>query len=214
MPALRDPQHEKFSIEFVELAFSGNRNPLIEAYKSAGYAAHRGNAARLRRRPEVDARIQELIAEAAEFANVRAKRIIVEVDRVGRANFADFWEPETKVVKREDGTEHVELTGRVRLKPLDQLPRELTAAIQSLEYDEVGRPKLKLFDKNQANFTLLKHLGGLPDDQRGGTTVNILNVVPIEDQAAIADLIEAYAAGEERAGSAIPGERREAAAVP
>ena len=205
MPALRDPQHEKFSIEFVELAFSGNRNPLIEAYKAAGYAAHRGNAARLRRRPEVNTRITELIAEAAEFANVRAKRIIVEVDRVGRANFADFWEPEMK-----DGAP----TGRVRLKPLDQLPRELTAAIQSLEYDEVGRPRLKLFDKNQANFTLLKHLGGLPDDQRGGTTVNILNVVPIEDQAAIADLIEAFAGGEEGTGGAIPLERREAATVP
>ncbi len=210
MPALRDPQHEKFSIEFVELAFSGNRNPLIEAFKAAGYAAHRGNAARLRRRPEVAARIQELVAEAAEFANVRAKRIIVEVDRVGRANFADFWEPEMKA----DDKGVPQPTGRVRLRPLDQLPRELTAAIQSLEYDEVGRPRLKLFDKNQANFTLLKHLGGLPDDARGGTTVNILNVVPVEDQAAIADLIEAYAGGEEGTGGAVPLERRETAAVP
>lgn len=210
MPALRDPQHEKFALEFVELSFSGNRNPLLQSYKAAGYAEHRGNASRLRRRPEVNARIQELIAEAAEFANVRAKRIVVEVDRVGRANFADFWEPETKIL--DDGS--IVRTGRVRLKPLDQLPRELTAAIKRFDYDDAGRPRLELFDKNQANFTLLKHLGGLPEDSRGGTTVNILNVIPVEDQAAIADLIEAYAGGEEGTGGTVPSERREAAALP
>jgi hypothetical protein len=211
MPSLRDPQHEKFAVEFVELAFSGNRNPVLSAYKAAGYAEDRGNANRLRKRPEVRARIEELISEAAEFANVRAKRIVVDIDRVGRVNFADFWEAETKL--DEDGREI--RTGRVRLRPLDQLPRELTAAIQSLEYDEVGRPRLKLYDKNQANFTLLKYLGGLPEAPvGGGTTVNILNALSVEDQALVADLIEALAAGAPGAGDALEGERREAAAIP
>lgn len=207
MPALREPQYEKFCIECVELSFGGNRNPVLEAYKNAGFAAHRGNAARLRKRPEVTARIAELVAEAIEFANVRAKRVVVEIDRVGRSNIADYYEVVTD-----------EKSGRpvTRLKNLTEMPREMTAAIASLEWDDNGNPKLKLHDKNQANFTLLKHMGGLPESTPigGGTTVNILNAVSIEDQAALADLIEAIAGGVAALGEPVPAERRETAAVP
>lgn len=206
MPALRDPQYEKFAQQYVELAFSGNGNPLLEAYKSAGYVAHRYNAARLKRRPEVTRRIEELTSEAAEWANIRVTRVAVEIDRVGRANILDLIEP----VKDKDGNP---VAGMYTLKDLTTLPREVTAAIKTISYDSNGLPKIDMHDKNQANFTLLKHLGGLPDEAPG-VQVNILNALTIEDQAAVADLIENFPGGAGAAGGEPAGERGATAPVP
>jgi phage terminase small subunit len=91
MGALRDAQWERFANELAEL-----KSP-IEAYKRAGYAPDRGNANRLAKRAEVRARVRELLDEAAEFANIRRVRILVEIDRVGRANLTDFFEAERSV---------------------------------------------------------------------------------------------------------------------
>lgn len=193
MGALRDPQWEKFACELAEL-----KAPL-EAYKLAGYLPHRGNASRLARRIEVRTRVKELLDEAAEFANIRRVRVLVEIDRVGRANLQDFVEAELAA----DGKP----TGRVKLKDLTQLPRELTAAIASLEYDDAGQPKIKLHDRNQANFALLKHLGGLPEDDRRDVT-NIFNLLSIDDQRALADALEAYAGGQRTISQEVAGERR------
>lgn len=202
MPALRDPQHERFALEFVEGCMGGKGKTAAyeDAYKAAGYAPSAPNARRLAQNPKVRRRIAELVEEAAEFANVRVRRLVVEIDRVGRANFADFWTQDAN--------------GRLRLKSIDELPRELTAAIQSLEYDDTGRPRLKLFDKNQANFTLLKHLGGIPEAPTGGTTVNILNALSVEDQAVLAAALQALAGGEATALAPAPSEPAEAGAVP
>jgi len=208
MGCLRDPSHEKFALEFVERVFSGmpKTKALIEAYRSAGFVPRHGNARRLRQREEVRRRIEELAAEASEFANVRPKRIVVEVDRIARANLVDFFEPVLDGVGKP-------IAGQYQLRNLHELPREVTAALASLEYTEDGRPKIKLHDKNHANFTLLKHLGGLPEDQRA-PQVNILNVLSVEDQQVLADYLEALAGGAPSAGGSTALEHREAAEVP
>jgi hypothetical protein len=207
MVTLYDPQHEKFALEYVELAFSGNRNPLIEAYKAAGYAPHRGNATRLRRQPKVSARITELMREAAEFANCRVKRVVVEVDRVGRANIADLMEPAFDDHGRE-------IPGTFKWRDLTKLPRELTAAIKGVSYDAKGRMQIDLHDRNQANFMLLKHLGGLPEEPSASVHVNILNALSIDDQQAVADLIEAFPRGPGAIEGDVAGERGAPAALP
>lgn len=194
MPALKDPQYEKFASELAEL------KPPIEAYKLAGYAPHRGNAARLAKRREIRDRVQELLDEAAEFANIRRVRVLVEIDRVGRANLVDFFE-RVSLGKDAEGTERYE----IRLRDLTSLPRHLTAAVSSIEWDDAGRPKLKLHDKNQANFTLLKHLGGLPEEEKRGDVTNIFNLLSVEDQRVVVEALEALGGGQAAIGSGAEG---------
>lgn len=208
MGCLRDPSHEKFALEYVERIFSGmpRTKALSESYKAAGYVPRAANARRLIQRPEVRSRVEELTSEASEFANVRAKRIVVEVDRIARANLVDFFQPVL-------GADGQPMPGQYQLVDIHALPREITAALASLEYTEDGRPKIKLHDKNQANFTLLKHLGGLPEDQRA-PQVNILNVLSIEDQQILADYLEALGRGAAGAVGPAQIEHRETATVP
>lgn len=193
MSALKDPQYEKFASELAEL------KPAIEAYKTAGFVPHRGNANRLARRPEIKARVKQLLDEAAEYADIRRVRVLVEIDRVGRANFADFYE-KVSLGKDDRGKEQFE----IRLRDITTLPRHLSAAIAGIEWDEAGRPKLKLHDKNQANFTLLKHLGGLPEAERND--VNIFNLLSVEDQRVVVAALEALSGGQGAISSPVESE--------
>ena len=165
-----------------------------DAYKAAGYVPHRGNANRLARRPEVRAYAAELLDEAAEFAGIRRVRVMVEIDRIGRANLADFFE------RTEDGE-------GVRLKNIKDLPRELTAALASLKFGDDGQPEVKLHDKLAANVALLKILGGLPDDDAERRNVNIFNVLNVDDQRTLAEALEAQLRGQAGTHPAIAGER-------
>jgi hypothetical protein len=99
----------------------------------------------------------------------------------------------------------------MRLKPITDLPRELTAAIQEVEFDNEGRvAKLKLHDKNQANFTLLKYLGGLPEAPAAQNNVSVFNLLSIEDQRILADTLEAIGGRAVDADQPAAGERSEA----
>jgi phage terminase small subunit len=190
MPALENVKHEAFALEYAE------GRTLLEAHKAAGYVPDAGNAKRLRKRPEVRARIQELRQEAAEFANVRRVRVVLEVDRVGRANMRDYYERVVDAKGQPERDECGRLTGRMRLRSILDLPRELTAAIQEVEFGDDGQPiKLKLHDRNQANFTLLKYLGGLPEAPAAQTHVSIFNALSVEDQRILADALEALPGG-------------------
>lgn len=180
MPALKDPQYEKFASELAEL-----KSP-TEAYKLAGYAPHRGNAARLAKRPEVRARVQELLDEAAEFADIRRVRVLVEIDRVGRANVKDFYR---------NGV----------LIPIDELPRPVAAAIKEVQVEDGKISGYIVHDKNAANFTLLKHLGGLPEPDRSDN-VNIFNLLSVEDQRLIVGALEALDRGPSAVESRVDGE--------
>lgn len=199
----RDPQWRRMAEELAEL-----KKP-IDAYKAAGYAPHRGNATRLARQPEIRAYVEELMDEAAEFAGIRRVTVVNRIDRVGRANVADFYEIAGDTLT-------------LQLKNIKELPRELTDALAGIEWQIVGEDTdgkpiramvAKLLDKNQANFALLKYLGGLPDEP-ARTQVNIFSALSIDDQAALADLIEAFPAGPNRAGGETAGEHRPGGAAP
>lgn len=172
----------------------------LDAYKDAGYLPHRGNATRLARRPEVRALADELMEEAAEFSGVRRIAVINRIDRVGRANLSDFYEA--------DG---------VTLKNLKALPRELTEALAAIEWQTVGeeedgtpirRAVIKLHDKNQANFALLKYFGAIPDDDPTRRDTNIFNILNVDDQRVVADFIEALGRGAPAIGSPAAPEHR------
>ena len=182
------PQQEQFVRELVRLEMACDRQARGKAYISANYKPNPANARRLANTPAVKARYAEIFAEECERAKIRPEAIVLRIDRVGRANIADFYEFDP-------------VTNRMALKNIKDLPRELSEAIESIKYTEDGRPELKLLDKNQANFTLLKHFGGLPEADGPRTQVNIFNALSVDDQAALADLIEALPGGKAEPGN-------------
>lgn len=165
-----------------------------KAYTEAGFAPNADNARRDANNAAIKARVDELFAEALEFRDVRAATVVTRIDRIGRANLADFFE-------RAEG-------GGYQLKDITTLPRELTEALAAIEWDDEGRPKIKLHDKNQANFTLLKHLGGLPDEsERRPVNLNFFAGLSVDDQRALAEALEALPAGPAIVDSQTAGER-------
>lgn len=155
----------------------------LKAYTDAGFAANKDNARRDASRPEIKARITELFTEALEYRDVRLPKVLTRIDRVGKANVTDFYEREIA-----DGKP----TGRLKLKDLTALPRELTEALRSITAKEDGTVAVECWDKNQANFALLKHLGGVPDDRApAGNTFNFFAGLSVDDQRTLADALEA-----------------------
>ncbi len=198
------PNHkwELFARSLVELQLEGDPKARAKAYERAGYLPNPHNARRLANRALIKARVSELFREACEYRDITAIKIVNRIDRVGRANLADLFERD----------------GRT-LKNIKDMPREISDAIESIDWvedgvDESGKPryraKVKLFDKNAANFTLLKHFGGLPDPAPPAQQPsNIFNVLSVDDQQVVLEFIEALARGQGSAGGAATIEHRE-----
>lgn len=205
MGILANPQWELYARELVELELActdenmqARRGELRhQAYKKAGYSGNADNARRLANNRKIKLRFRELFAEALEYRDVRAAQVVVRIDRVGRANLADFLEPKLDANGKR-------IPGQFQIKNLTDLPRELTEALAAVEFDDAGQPKIKLWDKNQANFTLLKHLGGLPDESPKGGNLNLLALFDVDDQRIIVEALKAIASGDDgNAGKAL-----------
>lgn len=177
MRQLPDPRHEKYAQEIAQ------GKPRQEAYALAGYKKHRGNSNRLANRPEVRERVRWLQLQAADLAQVNLARVVTEVSRVGFANIQQFYKrvPAPKV-NEPNATKLV-------LKDLDELTPEQAMAIDGLEHDGEGRLVLKLRDRNQALFQLMRHLGGLPEPERNIHN-NLFALLSPDDQRRVADFLE------------------------
>jgi len=182
MGALRNPRHERFALELAEM-----KKP-VDAYRIAGFTVSPGsgaaNARKLARNPAVKKRVQELVARAIEYSDVTRIKTVVQIDRVARANLVDFFD-----VVFDDKKQP-----KLRLKDLSKLPRAMTDAVKSLKIKDDGAIELELHDKNQANFTLLKYLGGIPDD-KPAQQVNIFASMSLDDQLALAGALERSVTG-------------------
>jgi hypothetical protein len=75
MPALKNPRHEAFAQALVDGL------PAYKAYIEAGYKAHDGDASRLRRKAQVQARISELLEALAEKKLVTRESLAAEIDQ-------------------------------------------------------------------------------------------------------------------------------------
>lgn len=204
------PNHkwELFTRELVELTLAGDQKARAKAYERAGYLPNPHNARRLANRAPVKARFNELFQEACEYRNITAAKLVVRIDRVGRANLADLFEDD----------------GRT-LKNIKTLPRELSEALESIEWiedgaDESGKPrylpKVKLLDKNAANFTLLKHFGGLPEPAPPPASglSGLFNALSVDDQQILLGVLEAIGRGQGGADRAITIEHSQPGSAP
>ncbi len=205
MSVLANPQWEIYARELVEIELAcvdenmtASRGDLRhQAYKKAGYSGNADNARRLANQRQVKARFRQLFAEALEYRDVRAATVVTRIDRVGRANVADFYE------LAEDGQS-------LKLRCIKSLPRELSEAIKAVKVNDDGSMTVELWDKNQANFTLLKHLGGLPDDHASHqTNIGLMSVLNVDDQRTLIEALKALPAGAPGGDSGAREERRE-----
>jgi len=80
MPVLRNARQEKFAQELVK------GKSIVDAYEAAGYVRDWGNGTKLRYKPHVAARVDELLGRAAAKAEVTAERVLRELALIGFAN--------------------------------------------------------------------------------------------------------------------------------
>jgi Terminase small subunit len=144
MAPLPNPRWERFSREYA----SGES--LASAYVRAGFADTpnaRFNASRLRNKPVVRARIDELMGEFAEASAVKVEYLQHQLLPLLRANGQDLFDSVGK------------------LRPIAELQRDCATAIKSIRFDRKTGcvSEIVLADKIAAANALLRSIGGLID---------------------------------------------------
>lgn len=176
MPALPDPQHERFA-----LAYAGHRNS-TKAALEAGFASHLGQD--LLGNRGIRARVRELWGDAMENAGAGPERVIQELCRVAFASVRDLVDATTgDLIKPHELTDDVaatvaglEVETRWEKDPTD--PEGGARPITTTKYKRV--------DKMAALTLLAKHFKVVGDEGQA--------------QSAMAGVLaEALAAGRRRA---------------
>ena len=149
MPILKNPKHEVFAQEVAKGVHC------YVAYVSAGYRSVPSRASRLRRSPEMDARINELLLQGAERTVVTVQSVVEELAKIGFANMMDY------VDIGPDGDAYLDMS---------RLTRDQAAAISEVIVNDAKgargaksrgkrQVKFKLHDKKAALVNLGNHLG-------------------------------------------------------
>jgi phage terminase small subunit len=99
-----------------------------------------------KQKPIVKARILELMDDRAIRTQITADKVLSELALIGFSNVKDFftW----------DGSGWT-----LNLKPSEEIPDEVAAAIKEIWKDETGRVRVKFYDKLQALDKIARHLG-------------------------------------------------------
>jgi phage terminase small subunit len=150
MPIIANAQRERFAQELAKGASQ------TDAQVAAGFAYNTGNATRLANRPEVKARVQELLTAGAERAEITVERVLAELAKIGFSDIRKLF------------------TDRGSLKRVEDLDDDAAACLSSIEVVTKHVPggdegevehvaKIKLWDKRAALVDLGKHLGMFVD---------------------------------------------------
>jgi phage terminase small subunit len=81
---LANPKHERFAQELAK----GTKQ--FEAYAKVGYAGDATHASRLGARPDVQARVEEILGRAAAKVEVTVEKVLRELALLGFANMQDY----------------------------------------------------------------------------------------------------------------------------
>lgn len=161
MAVLANIRHENFAQQLargVHVKLAARRAGFLEPASGYGLAA----------RPEVAARVNELLEAAASVAVMESAEILQGLTVMARGDLRDVFNPDA--VKRD-------FTGQTVIDPLTNEPvrtiellhpndwtNEAAAAITSLEFDNNGRPKVKTVDKLKAYEMLGRARGMFKDN--------------------------------------------------
>jgi hypothetical protein len=154
MTVLRNRRREAFAVALAEgrcATVSGR----LKAMEEAGFKPSEANARRLCNSKDIKERVHDLYKGHCEYISLDIVRVLIEQQRIAFANMVDYFEA------GEDG--------KLQLKDLTGMPREMTAAIKRIRFDKEGRPLIELHDKAASLAALQRYLDPdpLPPHQRG-----------------------------------------------
>lgn len=154
MPVLKNVRHERFAQELAKGTFA------TKAHEIAGYKSNDGNASALAAKPEIQARIKEIMEKAATRAEISVARVLTELGKLGFSNMDDY------VTIGADGLPFVDMSA---------MDRDKMAAVQEVivetrtesEVNDAGereafpvrKVRFKLADKRMALVDIGRHLG-------------------------------------------------------
>lgn len=145
---LANARHELFAQEIV-----GGKTPL-DAYVAAGFKPDAGNPSRLAARPEVKARIEDLLAGAAEKVEITKARVLAELGKIGFADIRKMFTDEGHLRRIEE----LDDDAAACLSAVEVITRRVPGSDRDdPEYENVS--KIKLWDKRAALVDIGKHLG-------------------------------------------------------
>lgn len=148
-PSAAAAKAEIFCIEYIK-DFNGTRAAIAAGYSPA---SARFEQSRLRRKPEVSARIEQLMAERAGELQIDAKAVLARLWEISTVDIADFYDEHGAMLK------------------VHEMPASTRRAIHSLDVEDiqihgvkVGEiKKLKLESKLTALREVGRHLGMFQD---------------------------------------------------
>jgi phage terminase small subunit len=177
---LANARHEIFAQQLV-----GGKSE-ADAYVAAGFKPDPGNPSRLAKRPDVQARIAELKAAAAERAEITVARVLAELGKIGFANMADY------MSTGPDGDPFLDFSA---------LTRDQAAALAEVTVEDfkdgrgefardVRRVKFKLSDKRSALVDIGKHLGMFTERvEHTGANGGPIETVELSDTEAVGRML-------------------------
>jgi phage terminase small subunit len=182
MPVLPNARRELFAQELAK------GTPQAEAYEKAGYKRHKSNACTWAAKPDIAARVQELLQEAADKNGVTIEKIVAELAKIGFSDIRKAVRWKSPLIKEEDNPDGGDalviksiVTNTVEIIGSDEIDDVTAAAIAEISQNEKGGVKIKLHDKRLALVDLGRYLGMFKDKVEhsgpGGTPlVPVLNV--------------------------------------
>lgn len=164
---LKNEKHEHFA----RLLSIGT--PLGQAYEAAGYAPDAKNARKLAAKPEIEARVNALMAPTLQRLDVTRERWLKEISAVAFSDIGEVmeWSTETEQeVDNDDGGEvlvikHIH-SHKGRLISSKDLKPEQRAMIQSVKVKADGEIEMKLHPKVPALRILGEAMRVLGNHQR------------------------------------------------
>jgi hypothetical protein len=162
---LRNDKHERYAFHRALLM------PRAHTYRAAGWTAKddhaaNGNACRLERRADVQARIAYLRRQGPEeILQAKRERLEEALWAMHESDIGNLWH--TVEMEKRDKNGNVVVDGegkpimvkRQELRMLDQMPEDVRRTIESLSVDERGRLVAKTYSRLEANKELRKLLG-------------------------------------------------------
>lgn len=152
--------------------FMLDRKPKAAAVR-AGYAENSAavTAAKLLNRPEIKAEIERRTALLEKRAEIKSDEIVSTLAAIARADMGEIldWGMEKRRLFEDDEESPEIEVPFVRVKPADQIPAHMRAAIAEVSLTDKGTFKIKLHDKGAAIDKLMRHLGMFEADNKQKT---------------------------------------------
>lgn len=156
MPALTNPMHESFAVSYAA------NGVLHKAALAAGTSRQYGYA--IAERPDIQARVAEIVWQRFRKENISAERVIRELARIAFANAADLYDETGDLI------------------PIHELPDDVAATISQVDVEVSSRGrgddrqtfstvKIKRASKMDALTVLAKHFKVIGDVDDGVNAV-------------------------------------------